>query len=119
MHLITINPGEEVIDTLTTHLAQHDITNGAIVSIIGAVDTCTISNMPLDDPTQDILTEITHPLELSGTGEIRNGTPHIHCVISGHDNNALAGHLHRATVGIWCVNLYIITIILPGVDETI
>ena len=108
MLAVSVGPGEEVLTTLTRKLAEHHITDGAIVSIIGAVDACCISNMPPDDPSNDILTEHTLPLEMSGTGEIKNGTPHIHCVLSSTNNKTLAGHLHWAKVTHWFVNIYIL-----------
>jgi predicted DNA-binding protein with PD1-like motif len=50
--------------------------------------------MPKHDATDDILTEYQQPCELSGTGEIEDGKPHIHCVLGTEGDNALAGHLH-------------------------
>jgi uncharacterized protein len=106
--LVTVHPGEEIIDTATRQLKERGITNGAIVSVVGAIDSCALSNMPRQDAASDIVTELTQPLELSGTGEVKDGTPHIHCVISGEGNQALAGHLHWGRVENWFVHLYII-----------
>ena len=44
-----VNPGEEVIETVTKNLQVKGIKDGAIVSIIGAVDECCISFMPKKD----------------------------------------------------------------------
>ena len=46
MQLISVQPGEEVMDSLSKQLKEHGITNGAVVSLIGAIDACAISNMP-------------------------------------------------------------------------
>jgi predicted DNA-binding protein with PD1-like motif len=108
MLTIRVEPGEEVVDTVTRRLAEYGVTSGAIVSVVGAVDSCTISNMPTGDASSDILTELSQPFELSGTGEVKDGMPHIHCVISGEGNAALAGHFHRGHVRTWFVDVYVI-----------
>lgn len=106
MKLLAVKPGEEVIETLERRAADEGITNGAIVSLIGAVDSATISNMPAHDPKSDVITEYRQPCELSGTGEITNGKVHIHVTLGREGDQALAGHLHRATVENFFVHAY-------------
>lgn len=108
MLLISVLPGEEVMESITRQLKEHGIQNGAVVSLIGAIDACCISTMPRHDPTQDILTEYEQPFELAGTGEIKNGLPHLHCVLAKEGDVALAGHLHWARVETFFVNAYVI-----------
>lgn len=105
---IHIKPGEEVIETLTKILKQRNIQEGSIVSVIGAVDECRISTMPKKDAKQDINTDYHEPLEMSGTGEVHEGKPHIHAVLGREGNVAVFGHLHSAKVKNWFVNVYII-----------
>jgi uncharacterized protein len=101
-------PGEEVIESITRQLAERNVTHGAIVSLVGGIGGCVISNMPKDDASRDIVNEYKQPFELSGTGEVENGVPHIHCVLGTDDNDrALAGHLHSAQVDHWFVNAYV------------
>lgn len=107
MFLISVQPGDEVIRKVTTELAQRNVKNGAIVSLIGAIDRCVISNMPAGDPKSDILTEYAQPFEVTGTGEIKDGIPHIHCVLGREGDVSLAGHLHSAHVENWFVNVYV------------
>jgi len=107
MVIISVQPGQEIIETVAHELRKLGIQNGAIVSLIGAVDSCCISNMPKDDAKSDILTEYRQPFEMAGTGEIKDGKPHIHCVLGGEGNTALAGHLHWARVDNWFVNVYV------------
>lgn len=83
MLLISVRPGEEVMDSISRQLNERDIQHGAVVSLIGAVDSCCISTMASDDAMRDILTEYEQPFELSGTGEITNGELHLHCVRQG------------------------------------
>ena len=105
--LLTVRPGEEVMESLCRQLGERGVKSGAIVSLIGAVDACCISNMPRTDAKSDILHEYQQPFELTGTGEIKDGKPHIHCVLGAEGDSALAGHLHWARVETWFVNAYI------------
>ncbi|HSU34664.1 MAG TPA: DUF296 domain-containing protein [Propionibacteriaceae bacterium] len=106
--LISVKTGEEVLESLTRQLKELDIRAGALVSIVGAVNACALSNMSQDDAMVDHVTELVQPLELSGTGEIKEGIPHIHVVVSGEGNIATAGHLHWATVKEFFVNIYVV-----------
>lgn len=108
MILFAVKPGEEVIETVTRRAAEKGIANGAIVSLIGAVDTCAISNMPAHDARSDIVTEYRQPCELSGTGEIVDGTVHIHVTLGREGDTALAGHLHWAKVETFFVHAYVL-----------
>src|SRR4051794_17369440 len=107
MFVVAVKPGEEVIETLTQAVAARGVRDAAIASLVGAVDYCALSNMPADDAHSDIITEYKQPLEMSGTGEIKDGKPHIHCVVSGEGNSAIGGHLRLAVVGSWFVNVYV------------
>jgi uncharacterized protein len=104
---ISAQPGDEVMESLSRQLKTHGITNGAIVSLIGAVDACGISNMPKGNANQDILTEYHQPFELSGTGEVKDGVLHLHVVLGREGDVALAGHLHWAQVRTFFVNAYV------------
>jgi uncharacterized protein len=108
MKLLAVEPGEEVIDSLQRRAAEEGLTNGAIVSLIGAVDSCAISNMPAHDATSDIVTEYQQPFEVSGTGEITDGKVHIHVCLSHAGDVALAGHLHWARVKTFFVHAYVL-----------
>lgn len=108
MIVIKVGPGEEVVDTLTRQLAEAGVTSGAIVSLIGAVDACRISNMPADNATRDVITDYHQPFELTGTGEIVNGEVHLHVVLGREGDQALAGHLHSAKVEAFFVHAYVL-----------
>lgn len=106
MPRVTITPGTEVIDTITKAATQTGITDASI-TLIGAVDEATISTMPRHDAHTDNLTTYTEPLELTGTGEIVNGTPHIHVVLCREADQTVGGHLHTATVRTFFVHAYL------------
>ena len=108
MILVSVRPGEEVLTTLTAELARQGVTNGAVVSLIGAVGTCSISTMAADDYTKDIVTDYAEPIELSGTGEIKNGVVHLHVVLGRQGEQTRSGHLHSATVDHFFVNAYVL-----------
>ena len=63
--------------------------------------------MAQEDAKKDILKEYHEPLEMSGTGEIHDSKPHIHCALGREGNVAIFGHLHWAEVKNWFVNIYI------------
>lgn len=110
MLLISVQPGEEVMESVTRQLKERGVQDGAVVSLIGAIDSCCISTMPKHDATKDVMTEYRQPFELSGTGEIKGGVPHLHCVLGKEGDVALAGHLHWARVESFFVNAYVIEI---------
>jgi predicted DNA-binding protein with PD1-like motif len=56
----------ELIEGLTKQAADAGITHGAIVSLIGAVESFTLSTMPADDATKDVVTDYSQPAEMSG-----------------------------------------------------
>jgi predicted DNA-binding protein with PD1-like motif len=103
---IEITPGQEVMEVLTASLQEHKIAEGTM-TLIGAVDLATISTMPAHDATQDILTTYTEPLELTGTGEVVDGKPHVHVILCREGDTTVGGHLHRATVKTFFVRAYV------------
>ncbi len=98
----------ELMETVAKEAKRRDITKGAIVSLIGAVDNFTISTMPKNDATKDIITDYALPAEMIGTGEITNGTVHIHAVMAIEGDQAIAGHLHRAEISTFFCRAYVI-----------
>lgn len=106
MHVIEVRNGE-LLDTIAKQAKEVGIAHGAIVSLIGAVDSFTVSTMPRHDATKDILTDYELPAEMSGTGEITDGTVHIHAVMAVEGDRAISGHLHRAQIGTWFARAYL------------
>jgi uncharacterized protein len=107
MHVIEIR-NAELMETIAKQAAQLGVTNGAIVSLIGAADSFTISTMPEDDASKDIITEYSVPAEMSGTGEIVDGAVHIHAVMAVEGDRGVSGHLHRAEIGTWFARAYVL-----------
>lgn len=110
MFVVEVPTGAEVLETVTAQAKERGITNAAIVSLIGAVEGCAVSTMALDNPLKDLITEYEQPLELSGTGEIRDGSVHIHVVLGSEGNQTISGHLHWARVKTFFVRAYCIAV---------
>ncbi|GAA3857420.1 hypothetical protein GCM10022243_23610 [Saccharothrix violaceirubra] len=111
MLLVSARPGDEVVEALSRQLAERGVRDGAVVSLIGAVDAVAISNMPAHDASADVITEYRQPCELSGTGEIVDGVLHLHVVLGREGDVALAGHLHWAKVETFFVNAYVLAVL--------
>lgn len=107
IYKILVGKGEEVIEKANAQLAILGIVDGVVVSLIGAVDECCISNMPKGDANVDIKTTYAEPLEMSGSGEIKSGRIHLHCVFGRERDEAIFGHLHWAKVRAWYVAIYV------------
>lgn len=108
MHVIEVR-NAELLETITQRAKELGITNGAIVSLIGAVDGFMVSTMPTSDATQDVITEYDLPAEMHGTGEITDGQVHVHATMAVEGDKGIAGHVHRADVGTWFARAYVVT----------
>lgn len=98
----------EMMETLTQEAKRLGIVNGAIASLIGAVDRFTVSTMRESDALDDIVTEYVMPAEMTGTGEIIDGVVHVHAVMAVEGDRSIGGHLHAATVGTFFARAYVI-----------
>jgi predicted DNA-binding protein with PD1-like motif len=107
VHVFEVTHGE-MMKGFTEQAAAAGISDGAIVSLIGAVDTFTVSTMPAGDATADTLTDYAQPAEMSGTGEIVDGVVHIHAVMAVDGDRAVSGHLHRAEVKTHFARAYVL-----------
>jgi predicted DNA-binding protein with PD1-like motif len=99
---------DELMGAIAEQAGAAGIRNGAIVSLIGAVDAFTISTMPAVDASADVLTEYVLPAEMSGTGENVDGVVHIHAVMAVDGDRAISGHLHRAEVKTHFARAYVL-----------
>lgn len=106
MHLIEVK-NAELLETIAQQAKELGVTNGAIVSLIGAADEFTVSTMPANDATADNITAYRLPAEMHGTGEIVDGVVHVHATMAVEGDRAVAGHVHRAVIGTWFARAYI------------
>jgi predicted DNA-binding protein with PD1-like motif len=98
----------ELLEEIRQAVKEKGVTSAAVVSLIGAVDDFVISSMPLNDATRDQPLSYAMPAEVTGTGEITGGEPHLHVVMAVQGNKALAGHLRRAEIRTHSVRAYLL-----------
>ncbi len=106
MFVIEVRDGE-LLSAIEHAAREKGVASAAIVTLIGAVDSFTISTMPAGDATRDILTDYGQPAEMTASGEIVDGKPHIHAVMAVEGDRGIAGHLHRAQIGTWFARAYV------------
>ena len=107
--MITIEVRDaELMKAIQERAAELGVINGAVVSLIGAVDSFTVSTMPAADAHKDIVTSYDVPAEMNGTGEIVDGVPHLHVNMAVEGDRAVSGHLHSAEVGTWFARVYLL-----------
>jgi predicted DNA-binding protein with PD1-like motif len=97
----------ELITALEARAAELGVTDAAIVSLIGAADSFTVSTMPAGDANDDVLTDYQVPGEMSGTGELVAGKAHVHATFGVHGDRAVTGHLHSAQVTTHFARVYL------------
>ena len=98
----------ELIEEIRQAAKQKGITRAAVVSLIGAVDSFTVSTMPVHDAAKNIMTEWAHLAEMSGTGEVIDGEPHLHVVMGIANGRTVSGHLRRAEIGTQSARAYLL-----------
>jgi predicted DNA-binding protein with PD1-like motif len=107
MHVFEVR-NAELLESITQQAAEHGITHAAIVALIGAIDSFTVSTNPAGDPTAHTYSSYPLPAEMTATGEIVDGKPHIHAVMAVQGDRAIAGHLHTAHLGTSFARAYVI-----------
>jgi uncharacterized protein len=100
----------ELMESLTKQAAEQGITYAAIVALIGAVDSFTVSTNPVADATAHTITSYPLPAEMTATGEIVDGKPHIHAVMAVQGDRVIGGHLHTAHLGTSFARAYVIAV---------
>ncbi|MDH6580029.1 DUF296 domain-containing protein [Kitasatospora sp. MAP5-34] len=107
MHVFEVK-NAELVESITEQAKAAGVTDGAIVSLIGAADSFTVSTMPADDASADVVTDYDQPAELHGTGEIVGGVVHVHGTFAVAGDLGVSGHLHRAQIGHWFARAYVL-----------
>jgi uncharacterized protein len=107
MHVFEVR-NAELLESITQQAAEHGIIYAAIVALIGAVDSFTVSTNPAGDPTAHTYSHYPLPAEMTATGEIVDGKPHIHAVMAVQGDRAIGGHLHTAHLGTSFARAYVI-----------
>jgi predicted DNA-binding protein with PD1-like motif len=97
MELISLTAKGDMIEALTSEAAARGITDAAVVSVVGAVRSFTLTNMKVETPRETVDTSGKYA-ELSGNGEILGGVPNIHvtCGLDGGGRAVLRERLRGA-----------------------
>jgi hypothetical protein len=113
----------ELMESLTKQAAEQGIGYAAIVALIGAVDSFTVSTNPAHDATAHTITSYPLPAEMTATGEIVDGKPHIHAVMAVQGDRVIGGHLHTAHLGTSFARAYVIPsehhVDVPGHEQIV
>jgi len=107
MHVFEVR-NAELIESITKQAAEQGITYAAIVALIGAVDSFTVSTNPAGDATAHTYSSYPLPAEMTATGEIVAGKPHIHAVMAVQGDRTIGGHLHQAHLHTSFARAYVI-----------
>lgn len=105
--MFEVNDGE-LMESLAKQAQENGVSNGAIVSLIGGVDSFVVSTMPSDDPSKDLISRYAMPAEMHGAGEIKDGKVHLHVTMGVQGDRGVSGHLHEAEIGHWFARAYVI-----------
>jgi predicted DNA-binding protein with PD1-like motif len=100
----------ELVETIAAEAKERGITDAAIVSLIGGVDSFTVSTMPELDATKDIVADYSVPAEMHGSGEIKDGVVHVHATFGVEGDRAVVGHVHAAHIGTWFARAYLLPV---------
>jgi uncharacterized protein len=107
MHVLEVR-NAELMESLTKQAAELGITYAAIVALIAAVDSFTVSTNPAGDATAHTYSHYPLPAEMTATGEIVDGKPHIHAVMAVQGDRTIGGHLHEAQLKTSFARAYVI-----------
>lgn len=118
VHVLRIQPGEDVLNCIQAYCNQHHILNGVILSGIGSLDGCTFFD-PQEIPGKPgcygyvTAIDLPTPIELVGLNGIicaepsGSAAPHIHACFADKDGNEYGGHLKEGNHVLVTVELVI------------
>jgi predicted DNA-binding protein with PD1-like motif len=101
VYLLSLEPGDYLLESIEEFIAMEGITHGAVVSGIGALDQATLHMVTTTTfpPEESYPRWGSKPFELACLqGAIIDGVPHIHTMLGSHEY-PVGGHLeHRCRV---------------------
>lgn len=101
VHVFRIKPGQELLTEINRYCAEHNISSGVIIGIIGSLKNATL-NYLMELPGKYKGVDYEGPLEIvcaQGSVALKDNSPiiHIHIQLSQQDF-CRGGHLFTATV---------------------
>ncbi|MCL2771819.1 MAG: DNA-binding protein [Oscillospiraceae bacterium] len=113
VHVLRIDRGEYLLESIENFIASKNIRNAAVVSAIGTLDYCVMhmvgtTTLP---PVDEFVKWEDKPLEITSIdGVIADGSPHLHMTV-GDREHAYAGHLEHG-----CRVLYLAEVVIGELD---
>jgi predicted DNA-binding protein with PD1-like motif len=97
--VLSLEPGELLLESIVVACKKNRIRNGAVVSGIGTLKNCHLhAIVGTGFPPKNFFFEIKKPLELLAlSGLIADYEPHLHTVVSWLDKRTWCGHLHEGS----------------------
>ena len=111
---VQLSRGDDLLLSIQKAIAEHGITNGAVISGIGTLDQCVLHFVSDSQNAKSIYYKKWEDVlfEVTGIhGIIANGQPHLHMVVSD-TNNAWAGHVEPG-----CRTLFLCEMLILVFDE--
>lgn len=93
---IDVPTGEDVSGYLETEFLHRNISDAA-VQVFGALENGIVSGMNYTG--MDVPQRFTHPMEMHGFGDIRDGRLHLHITIGSNEEPARCGHFMEGIAG--------------------
>lgn len=79
-----------LLESITSIIQKHGIKDGAVLTAVGALATCTYHGVGGGKQT------VAEPMEINSLGGIiANGEPHIHVMLTNAKRGAFGGHLEN------------------------
>lgn len=112
IHLLRIDPGTMLLESIQNFINKEKITDGAVISGIGTLSECRMHWVTTTTfPSVERYETLKKPLELMTIqGIIADGIPHLHMTVSD-TLGAIGGHLENG-----CKVLYLAEVVIASFD---
>lgn len=90
VYRVRLDKDAGLLESITSIIQKHGIKDGAVLTAVGAMSTCTYHGVGGGKQT------IAEPMEINSLGGvIANGEPHIHVMLTNAKRGAFGGHLEN------------------------
>lgn len=90
VYRVRLDKDAGLLESITTIIQKYGIKDGAVLTAVGAMSTCTYHGVGGGKQT------VAEPMEINSLGGvIANGEPHIHVMLTNAKRGAFGGHLEN------------------------
>lgn len=90
VYRVRLDKDAKLLESITSVIQKHGIKDGAVLTAVGALATCTFHGVGGGKTTVD------EPMEINSLGGvIADGEPHIHVMLTNAKRGAFGGHLEN------------------------